>query len=62
MIESLITGIGGVLLMLLLWIAVQRAWGYTFAEHISDEDVLAERRSCSNCGCTTVCRRKAESI
>lgn len=40
------------------WTLVQIYWKKTFAANISDEDVLAERRSCSNCGCTTVCTRK----
>ena len=55
---SFIVGIGGMILLLLLWIAVQSWWGKTFKEHIHDEDVLAGRTSCGNCGCVTICDRK----
>lgn len=44
--------------MMTIWVIVQMLWRKTFAEYLSDEDVLADRRSCSNCGCTTVCENK----
>ena len=60
MLKSLVVGIGGVVGIMLVWIAVQRLWGKVFAEHLSDEDVMAGRSTCGNCGCATVCERKKE--
>jgi hypothetical protein len=37
--------------LMLIWVGVQALWRNTFAEYIQDEDVLADRRSCGNCGC-----------
>jgi hypothetical protein len=53
-----IIGIGAIVAMMLAWVLVQSHWRETFSENISDEDVLAERRSCGNCGCTKVCKKK----
>jgi hypothetical protein len=61
MIGTYLIGIGGIVGMMVLWVMVQSWWRNTFAENINDEDVLAERRSCSNCGCTTVCVNKLKS-
>ncbi len=47
---------------MVLWFIVQRLWGNTFSGYISDEDVLAERRSCGNCGCTTACEKKNKQV
>jgi hypothetical protein len=58
MMYSLIIAVGGIVAMMLLWIVVQTIWRRTFAEYLSDEDVLADRRSCGNCGCTTACEVK----
>jgi hypothetical protein len=55
MIQSLIVGVGGLVLLMLVWVVVQTYWGKTFSEEITDEDVLAERRSCGNCGCSIPC-------
>jgi len=59
--ETLITyaiGIGAIVVMMLAWVWVQSRWRETFSENISDEDVLAERRICGNCGCVKVCKKK----
>jgi hypothetical protein len=59
--ENLLTyliGIGAIVSMMLAWIWVQSLWRDTFSENISDQDVLAERRSCGNCGCTKVCKKE----
>lgn len=53
--QSFIIGIGGVIVLMLGWVVVQCYWGKSFSEEISDEDVLADRRSCSNCGCSIPC-------
>ncbi|PSL01704.1 hypothetical protein [Cecembia rubra] len=57
-IISYIIGIGAIVAMMLAWVGVQSLWRNTFSENISDEDVLAERRSCGNCGCTKVCKKE----
>lgn len=51
MMDTYIIGIGGVVGLAIVWVLVQKLWRRTFADYIADEDVLAERRSCSNCGC-----------
>ena len=59
--ENLLTyliGIAAIVGMMLAWVWVQSLWRDTFSENISDQDVLAERRSCGNCGCTKVCKKK----
>jgi hypothetical protein len=61
MIQSLIIGIGALVTMMLLWVVVQTYWAKTFAEEISDEDVLAERRSCGSCGCSIPCKNVLEN-
>jgi hypothetical protein len=59
--ENILTyliGIGAIVSMMLAWVWVQSLWRDTFSENISDQDVLAERRSCGNCGCTKVCKKE----
>ncbi|MER3318344.1 MAG: hypothetical protein RIB79_08625 [Allomuricauda sp.] len=58
MIKSLIIGIGLTVTIVLAWALVQTLWKKTFQEEYSEDDVLAGRRSCSNCGCTGFCERK----
>jgi hypothetical protein len=58
MINSLLIGAGGIIFLMLMWVTIQFWWGKIFSDHLSDDDVLAGRTSCSNCGCTTVCERK----
>ena len=55
-------GIGGIVSMMIIWVVVQSFWGKTFAEHLTDEDVLAGRTKCGNCGCTTICENKKGQI
>ncbi len=58
MYESVTTyliGILGVVGLMTGWILIQALWRKIFAGNVTDSDVLAERRSCGNCGCTTVC-------
>ena len=57
MINSLIIAIGGIVSLMLVWMVVQFFWRNTFLDQIADEDVLAGRTSCSNCGCTKVCEK-----
>ena len=58
MLTSLLISIGAITGMAVLWVIVQSLWRETFKEYIHDDDVLAERRSCNNCGCTTACENK----
>ncbi|MCB0572245.1 MAG: hypothetical protein KDC66_20905 [Phaeodactylibacter sp.] len=55
--QSFVIGIGGIVIMVAIWALVQSLWRDTFAENITDDDVLAGRTKCSNCGCSTVCQR-----
>ncbi len=58
MLTSFVLGATIIILLMIIWVFIQFGWKKIFSEHISDEDVLAERRSCSNCGCTTICEKK----
>lgn len=53
-----VIGMVGIVVLMLSWALVQSLWKKTFSENISDEDVLAERRSCGNCGCGKVCKKE----
>lgn len=44
--------------LMLLWTGIQALWRRVFAAYIQEADVLAERRSCGNCGCTKACENK----
>ncbi|MBK9013823.1 MAG: hypothetical protein IPM82_06900 [Saprospiraceae bacterium] len=57
MIKSLLIAIGGIVSLMLVWVAVLLAENL-FRGYTTDEDVLAGRRSCGNCGCTTACKNK----
>ena len=50
-----LTGIGIIVFLMVAWAFVQSMWKLVFAENVQDEDVLADRRSCGNCGCSGVC-------
>lgn len=52
-----ITGIGMIAALMVLWVVVQNGWRKTFADQVSDEDVLANRSSCSHCQCSTSCQK-----
>jgi hypothetical protein len=63
--ENILTyliGIGGIVLLMIAWALIQTLWRQIFHEHLTDSDVLAERRSCGNCGCTSICTRDNEKI
>ena len=62
MIQSLIIGIGGIVFLMILWFFVQAGWRNSFADSISDDDVLVGRSSCSTCGCTTICEKKLNQV
>ena len=60
MLISYLTAFALIIVMLIAWIATQRAWGVVFSEYSSgDPDVLAERGGTNGCcGCTRVCDKK----
>ena len=60
MVKSLIIGIGFIVSIAVAWVLIQTLWKKVFREEYTHDDVLAGRRNCSNCGCTTVCKRKEE--
>ena len=62
MINSLLIGIGGMVGLMVVWYIVQRLWGDSFSDYISDDDVLAARGGCGNCGCGTACEKKKFDI
>jgi hypothetical protein len=51
-------GIAGMITLMVLWVVIQRNWGKMFSDQLSDEDVLAGRSDCTNCGCITSCKNK----
>lgn len=53
MFQSLIVGIGSIVVLVLLWTLVQTQWKNVFREEYLEDDVLVGRKSCSNCGCTS---------
>lgn len=57
MITSYLLAILGIVGLMVLWMLVQAGWRRTFVDYLDEEDVLAHRRSCGNCGCSTACRR-----
>lgn len=62
MLESLIIGIVGIVSLSIGWVLVQSFWRKEFADHITDDDVLAGRNSCANCGCTSICEKKSGKV
>ncbi len=56
MLKSLLIGVIGIVALMLVWMVVQHFWGTVFADHLTDEDVLAGRRQCGDCGCGRSCR------
>ena len=69
MLSTYVTGLVAVVVMSVVWVAVQGAWGRVFATGASDPDVLAGRLGCSGtssegtktgtgCSCTQSCDRR----
>ncbi len=61
MIHTSLTALGGIVGMMLAWVAVQRLWRCAFAEERDEheEDMLAQRGACGQCGCIAACSRKS---
>lgn len=60
MIGSLALGIAGITSLMVVWVLVQNYWREAFADQINEEDVLALRSRCGNCGCSGVCQNNNE--
>ncbi len=61
MLLTYIASILALVFLILVWVLVQGLWRKVFRENVTDPDVLAGRRSCGNCGCTTACVTKKNS-
>ncbi len=59
MLKTTLIAIFAIVSLMLVWLLVQNLWRKLFADQISDEDVLAERRSCGDCGCNGICENNA---
>lgn len=59
MLMTYLTALSVIVVMLIAWVATQRAWGAAFSEYCSaDPDVLADRGGQGGCcGCTRLCDR-----
>lgn len=60
MIKSLIIGMAGMTLLMVIWAIVQYYWGKMFSNTLPDEDVLAGRKGCGQCERASVCGNKPE--
>jgi hypothetical protein len=60
MLLSLLIGVFGVAFLMVAWFFVQTKWKKAFADQMLDDDVLANRMSCGNCGCTTICQNNQD--
>ena len=59
---SYLIGILAIVGMMVMWVLVQGWWRNTFAEDLTDEDVLAGRSDCGACGCKTLCKTKLKRL
>lgn len=63
MLMSYLTGLSVIVLVLIAWVATQRAWGATFRDACSDPDVLANRGGQNGCcGCSRLCDRRGAGV
>ena len=51
-------GILGIIGLMTFWAIIQYFWKVVFIDQHTDDDVLAGRSSCGNCGCGTTCKNK----
>jgi hypothetical protein len=59
-LPMLLTTLGVVMLLLFVWLVVQRSWQVSFPERSGADplsDPLSGQFSCGNCACTTTCER-----
>lgn len=43
------------ILLMVAWVFIQAKWKQTFINEVTDEDALAGRSDCGNCGCGGTC-------
>ena len=60
MIKSMLIAIISITALVLGWVLIQNMWRKNFGEMITDEDVLADRRSCQSCTCEKPCPNKSK--
>lgn len=62
MIKSLLIAAFAIIGMMVAWTVVQTMWRKIFTGNAVGEDVLVDRRSCSDCSCIAICKNKNERI
>ena len=62
MLKSLFIAIIAIVGMMIAWTVVQTMWRKIFTGNAVGEDVLVDRRSCSDCSCITICKNKNNKI
>lgn len=60
MIKSMLIATISITGLVLGWVLIQNMWRKNFGDMITDEDVLADRRSCKSCTCEKPCPAKAK--
>ena len=55
---ELLKAMFGMAIILVVWLAVQRAWRGVFPGVSADEDALAGRMDCHGCTCETPCENR----
>jgi hypothetical protein len=59
MLSSYATGIGAIVVLLMVWVGVQVGWRKVFADVATDPDALAGRMGCHGCSGEDGCERSA---
>ncbi len=62
MIKSLIIAATAIILMMVGWIIVQTVWRKVFTGRWLGEDVLVDRRGCTDCSCLFICKNDKNKI
>ena len=62
MLKSLIIATVAIVGMMLVWTVVQTMWRKIFTGNAVGEDVLVDRRSCSDCSCLTICKKNKKIV
>ncbi len=57
---TILTAIFGMTLLMIVWGLTQSWWRKIFADEIEEEDVLALRSRCGDCGCGVICQDQNE--
>jgi hypothetical protein len=57
MLTTYVTAAAGMVVIMLVWVGVQRIWHREFTDRRADPDALAGRLGCHGCDCTDSCQR-----